>query len=385
MTKYQALLKSFNLILFILFYKKRGKEHQMENSFLKKTIRKTSIISGLVLILIISIIILALFESKGKIPSIFGKPEEINTVEELEEYNETGEGYATLNIEYMADSGYYIAKDGGKGTITENIYIAIIEDKFVTVALPAKASSKNPDEMENVSFVVKKFDGLENASEVQLLGEIKKEIAEGLGVPIQDINNGFVDVMLKDSKTDRVLEKIFYIGIFIGLIYLIILVIKRVIVITNYRSSKVIKKLSKYGNIDYMENQINQEVNYPEYVSKRITITNNWIIDKTPFSIRFMPIGNLVWVYNVRTKHYQNGIRTGTSFSVMCYSDKNEKLSLNVGWKKDEEKAISIVELLSQKAPWAIYGYSDEIKKNFKKNPQKIIEEVRNIKMENSL
>jgi len=364
---------------------KKGENHLMENNFIKKAIRKTSIISGLVLILIISIIILALFESKGKIPSIFGKPEEINTVEELEEYNETGEGYATLNIEYMADSGYYIAKDGGKGAITENIYIAIIEDKFVTVALPAKVSSKNPNEMENVSFVVEKFDGLENASEVQLLGEIKKEIAEGLGVPIQDINNGFIDVMLKDSKTDRVLEKIFYIGIFIGLIYLIILVIKRVIAITNYRSSKVIKKLSKYGNMDYMENQINQEINYPEYVSKRITITNNWIIDKTPFSIRFMPIGNLVWVYSVRTKHYQNGIRTGTSFSVMCYSDKNEKFSLNVGWKKDEEKAISIVELLSQKAPWAIYGYSDEIKKNFKKNPQKIIEEVRNIKMENSL
>ncbi len=239
--------------------------------------------------------------------------------------------------------------------------------------------------MENVSFVVKRFEGLENASKVQLLGEIKKEIAEGFGVPIQDVNNGFIDVMLKDSKTDRVLEKIFYIGIFIGLIYLIILVIKRVIAVTNYRSSKVIKELSKYGNIDYMENQINQEINYPEYVSRRITITNNWIIDKTPFSIRFMPIESLVWVYNVRTKHYQNGIRTGTSFSVMCHSDKNEKLPLNVGGKKDEEKAIGIIELLSQKAPWAIYGYNDEIKKNFKKNPQKIIEEVRNIKMENSL
>ncbi|WP_461614025.1 DUF6709 family protein [Clostridium sp. Marseille-QA1073] len=357
----------------------------MENNFLKKSIRKTSIISGLMLILIISIIILALFEAKGKIPSILGKPEEINTVEELEKYNKTGEGYATLNIEYMADSGYYIAEDGGKGTITENVYIAIIEDKFVTVALPAKVSSKNPSEMENVSFVVKRFDGLENASKVQLLSEIKKEIAEGFGVSIQDVNDGFIDVMLEDSKTDRLLEKIFYIGVFIGLIFLIMLVIKKVIAITNYRSSKVIKRLSKYGNTDYIENQINQEINYPEYVNRRITITNNWIIDKTPFSVKFMPIENLVWVYNVRTKHYQNGIRTGTSFSVMCYSDKNEKLPLNVGWKKDEEKAIEIIELLSQKAPWAIYGYSDEIKKNFKKNPQKVIEEVRNIKMENSL
>ena len=28
---------------------------------------------------------------------------------------------------------------------------------------------------------------------------------------------------------------------------------------------------------------------------------------------------------------------------------------------------MEIVNLISQKAPWAIYGYSDEIKKKFKK------------------
>jgi hypothetical protein len=364
---------------------KKGENHLMENNFIKKAIKKTSINSGLLFIFVISIITLVLFNHKNSISSILGAPKEISTIEDIDEYNLTREGHITLNLEYMADSGYYIAKDGGKGAITDNIYIGIIDGKFITIALPAKSSSKNPIEMENVSIVAKEFDGLNDEDNEELLEQIKGGLAESFGVSIEDMDNEFIGIMFKDSKMNRLLEKIFLIGVFIVVIYLIVLLIKALMAITNYKNSKVIKSLSKYGNIDYIENQIDQEMNYPEHSDKKLIITTNWIISKSAYNVKFMPINNLVWVYNIRTKHYYNGIRTGTSFSVMCYSDKNEKLLFDMGGKKKEDKSIEIVNLISQKAPWAICGYSDEIKKDFKKNPQKIIEEVRNIKMENSL
>lgn len=364
---------------------KKGENHLMENNFIKKTIKKTSINSGLFFVFVISIITLVLFNHKNNISSILGAPKEISTLEDLDEYNLTREGYITLNLDYMTDSGYYIAKDGGKGSITDNIYIGIIDGKFITIALPAKSSSKNPIEMENVSIITKEFDGLNDEDNEELLEQIKGELAKSFEVPIEDIDNEFIGIMFKDSKMSRLLEKILLIGVFIVLIYLIVLLIKTLMTIINCKNSKAIKNLSKYGNMDYIENQINQEINYPEYSDKKLIITTNWIISKSAYNVKFMPINNLVWVYNIRTKHYYNGIRTGTSFSVMCYSDKNEKLLFDVGGKKKEDKSMEIVSLISQKAPWAICGYSDEMKKNFKKNPQKIIEEVRNIKMENSL
>lgn len=357
----------------------------MENNFLKKAIKKTSINSGLIFIFVISIITLALFSHKNSISSILGAAKEVSTAKELEEYNLTREGHITLKVDYMTDSGYYVAKDGGKGKITDNIYIGIIDGKFVTVALPAKSSSKNPIEMENVSIIAKEFDGLDDEDNEELLEQIKGGLAESLGVSIEDIDNEFISVIFKDSKMNRLLEKIFLIGVFIVLIYFIVLLIKALMAISNYRNSRAVKNLSKYGNIDYIENQINQEINYPEYSGKRLIITTSWIISKSAYNVKFLPINNLVWVYNIRTKHYYNGIKTGTSFSVMCYSDKNEKFSFDVGGKKKEDEAIEIVNLISQKAPWAICGYSDEIKKNFKKNPQMIIEEVKRGKMENSL
>lgn len=357
----------------------------MESNFLKKAIKKTSINSVLVFIFAIGIIILALFNHKNSVLSILGAPKEVSSAEDLKEYNLTREGHINLNIDYMTDSGYYVAKDGGKGEITDNIYIGLVDGKFITVALPAKSSSKNLLEMENVSIIAKEFDGLESEENEELLQQIKGGLAESLGVSLEDIESEFISVIFKDSKTNRLLEKVFLIGVFIVLIYFIVLLIQNLISISNYRNSKVIKNLSKYGNIDFIENQIDQEINYPEYLSKRLIITTNWIISKSTYNVKIMPINNLVWVYNIKTKHYYNGIKTGTSFSVMCYSDKNEKVVFDVGGKKKEDKAMEIVNLISQKAPWAIYGYSDEIKKKFKKNPQMIIDEVNRIKIGSSL
>ena len=148
--------------------------------------------------------------------------------------------------------------------------------------------------MENVSIIAKEFDGLESEENEELLQQIKGGLAESLGVSLEDIESEFISVIFKDSKTNRLLEKVFLIGVFIVLIYFIVLLIQNLISISNYRNSKVIKNLSKYGNIDFIENQIDQEINYPEYLSKRLIITTNWIISKSTYNVKIMPINNLV-------------------------------------------------------------------------------------------
>lgn len=81
---------------------------------------------------------------------------------------------------------------------------------------------------------------------------------------------------------------------------------------------------------------------------------------------RAIPHNKIMWAYQITTTHRTNGIKTGTSYSVMYYID-GCKNSTTLG-VSNEATALEILRRLDETCPWIVVGFSDEWKKLFNKN-----------------
>lgn len=80
-----------------------------------------------------------------------------------------------------------------------------------------------------------------------------------------------------------------------------------------------------------------------------------------------IPASKILWAYQNTTTHYRNGIKTGTSYSVMIYTEGGEKSSYTLS-VPNENVSQSILQRISVSFPWAVVGYSDELKRMFNKD-----------------
>lgn len=68
----------------------------------------------------------------------------------------------------------------------------------------------------------------------------------------------------------------------------------------------------------------------------------------------------LVWAYQNTTTHRTNGIKTGTTYSVVLNTIEKKTVHLGVA---SEAQAMNILQYISQDMPWAVVGYSDDIRR----------------------
>lgn len=81
---------------------------------------------------------------------------------------------------------------------------------------------------------------------------------------------------------------------------------------------------------------------------------------------RAIPHNKVMWAYQITTTHRTNGIKTGTTYSVVYYVD-GYKNSINLG-VSNEATALEILRRLDVSCPWIVVGFTDELKKLFNKN-----------------
>lgn len=79
----------------------------------------------------------------------------------------------------------------------------------------------------------------------------------------------------------------------------------------------------------------------------------------------------IVWVYQNTTTHRTNGIKTGTTYSVVVNT--YEKKSMHLGVDK-ESIAQEILEYVNETMPWAVVGYNDDISKMYNRDYQNFLQ-----------
>jgi hypothetical protein len=92
---------------------------------------------------------------------------------------------------------------------------------------------------------------------------------------------------------------------------------------------------------------------------------NKYLVRSTFFTFNVLRFQDVLWGYKKVTKHSVNFIPTGKSYEaiVACYGG-----TATIPGK--EKKVHELLEFVQQRAPWAMYGYSDELSSLFNKRRQ---------------
>ncbi len=118
---------------------------------------------------------------------------------------------------------------------------------------------------------------------------------------------------------------------------------------------------------------IEQEITAPNtHKIGKVTITPSWVFRPTTYGLQALQLEDLVWFYQKVTTHRTNGVPTGKTYSTVLYDRAGRTFEMN----SSEKQVTEILNILYDKAPWAISGYSDDLQKMWKKERTSLIAAV---------
>jgi hypothetical protein len=228
---------------------------------------------------------------------------------------------------------------------------------------------------EKTILVKAKPEDVTNSTFTGELKPIPDDVSERIISPIQakypDLNNRFTTYMM-DQSGDYL--SMGYVGLFLGLpcAGLALWNLQKV----GRRWGKpenhpIAKQLGKVGDASAIASQVEQELPDGQKIGG-ITITPNWIFREKTYGLDSVRLEDIVWFYQKVTTHRTNGIPTGKTYSTVLHdrSGKGFEFSAN------ENQVNDIMNILYDKAPWAISGYSDDLQKMWQKQRNDLIATV---------
>lgn len=178
-----------------------------------------------------------------------------------------------------------------------------------------------------------------------------------------------IDVF-KNGKTGW---NIFYIVLFAGGIFLIGWAVFRIVKASKGGYMKnFLQAIEQSGcSESYVESDMNSAVFYDKKGTFRIgrLFTYYSLFSTEPSAI---PNSKIMWAYQTTTTHRTNGIKTGTTYSIMVWVEgRKNAISISVA---DEGTAQKALQQLSDTCPWIVVGYSDDLKSLFNKNREQFLQ-----------
>jgi hypothetical protein len=139
------------------------------------------------------------------------------------------------------------------------------------------------------------------------------------------------------------------------------------------QSSPVWKALSAFGNAEQLSQQIEADMQ-PGGVRKygKLLIGPQWMVRRSAFRTWVSPVGDLIWVYKKVTKHSVNFIPTGKTYSVILVGRHKQRTE-----EQMKEAAVNqLLMELTQRVPWALFGFDKNLEQAWRKNPQSVVAAV---------
>ena len=102
---------------------------------------------------------------------------------------------------------------------------------------------------------------------------------------------------------------------------------------------------------------------------RSVIVTPNWIITRNLFGTTVIGFEHVIWAYRKITKHYTYFIPTGKTHAAVV----NGRFGQHLEAQMKDAKCTEFLELLQQKAPWAVLGFSAELKTMWEKNQKQMI------------
>jgi hypothetical protein len=133
------------------------------------------------------------------------------------------------------------------------------------------------------------------------------------------------------------------------------------------------KPLSYFGEPTAVAQSMEQSMSAPHQTyKKRLHLTDQWLVVRTR-AFKYTTYEHLAWVYPKVTKVRLYGIIPISSTHELVVQDRHgQHIAVPLG-KKDVDAALQVLTL---RAPWAVYGHSDDIKKMWDKNRPDFLQAV---------
>ena len=308
-------------------------------------------------ILIIGIIIVIFGLFGGGILSYFISQEEPTNLSEV-----TEEGvffffvvelvtsyFATLTTDSSLEKYYFVMEDG-------YTYIAKIDDDtFASLKENHDYNySTDPDAVAPESVTI--------VGESELIPDEIKNFAieyfrdsEGLDITEENFNNLIYPYLIDTyvTKTDTIID----IAIAFGVITVVGLIL---IMVYMNRHTKTKKSISKYQNsLKIIEEELESSTTIHNEICK-VYLTENYLISYND-GLKIIELAEISWLYPYENRH--NGVVTNRSICIYT-RDKQKHMIGNINnWGKNKDAAYNkLYQLLLEKTPDALHGYSKENK-----------------------
>ena len=142
----------------------------------------------------------------------------------------------------------------------------------------------------------------------------------------------------------------------------LILIIWSIVLLLKALSGKYLKDIKKdFEQSGVPESQIASDYQSARVINKDIRIGRLFTYNAVSTSPRAYLNRNMAWIYMYRTKHYTNGLYTGSSYNVMIFAADGTNQIGDIAVKKKYSEQI--LEYYANNFPHMVVGYSDDLKR----------------------
>jgi len=131
----------------------------------------------------------------------------------------------------------------------------------------------------------------------------------------------------------------------------------------------IVQSVSRYGPLFDTVHQFDFELRGSTVKFGKATVTTSWVFLPSAFGLAVCHIPDLVWAYKKVTTRRRNSQVTGTTYDVIMY----DRYAASLQMRADQKKTDQMLNVLLERAPWAIFGYSDELDKTRRKNWDRLV------------
>lgn len=256
----------------------------------------------------------------------------------------------------MDDTFYYeetIDEDTGRQVRIDAYFgaLEVSEDVWILVRHPEEINTRQDDYVGTLQPIP---------------SGVSREVAE---LSADEMRIDYLPVMLDTTKN----EVMWYVGTLVlaitGLasIWGLFTFIQR-----NNDPSKhpILKRLARYGDPEIFISQVESELASSNTKIGKLNITENYLVNSAGIGFNAMPFDKVAWVYMMivkgryNTKTYQAHFKDVTGYEIMIAAK--------------EKEVNQMLQAVASRAPWAIAGYSEDIKKTWNKDRPAFLAEVEN-------
>lgn len=268
-----------------------------------------------------------------------------------ERYNESNSGVTRTTFQY------YVIPVGEESYMAIKVPARRISEMDAQVDLTYDYLDEVVDTMDTSYHITGMINPLED-EEYELL----EEFFEDSGFSKSEIRKYVLPYVLEEGEGSIGSSVVSWLLFGIGAVLLIYAVYSLIRAFTGGYQKKVVKFLNTQGT--YAQEQADTDYQSAQKFGK-VRFGRRYFFYAEGRYHKIVPIDDIIWVYQLTTTHRTNGIKTGTTYSIVIYTNSSKK-SITVPCGQDI--CAEILQYCHNTYPHMVTGFSQELQNCFKKD-----------------